>query len=113
MSHQVPDLLHVAAVIKERAAHVADSRSAPTSSVSHGSKTKRHKISEIWTSVYSAAALTQACIVQFSAQRGGTKHLPAFLCAAGDYIRSDICLVRKHMISRPVLEAEEFPVRRV
>lgn len=106
----------MAAVIKEHAAQVADSQCAPTSSVSHGSKTKRHKISEIWTSVYSAAALTQACITQFSAQRGGIKHRPAFLCAAcvaGDYIKSDVCLVRKHMISRPVLEAEEFPVRRV
>ncbi|XP_037602422.1 putative uncharacterized protein C6orf183 [Sebastes umbrosus] len=64
---QVPDLLHVAAAIKEHAAHVADLQSAPTSSVSQSTKTKRQKISEIWTSIYSAASLTQACIIHFSA----------------------------------------------
>ncbi|XP_041809938.1 putative uncharacterized protein C6orf183 [Chelmon rostratus] len=64
---QVPDLLHVASAIKRHAAHVADSQSAPNSSVSRGSKTNRQKISEIWTSIYGAATLTQACIIQFSA----------------------------------------------
>lgn len=105
----------MAADIKEHAAHVADLQSAPASSVSHGNKTRRHEIAAIWTSIYSAASLTQACIIQFSAQRGGIKHLSTLLCAAcdlRDYIKSDICLVRKHMISPPVLEAEEVPIRR-
>ncbi|XP_073339210.1 uncharacterized protein [Pagrus major] len=57
---QVPDLLRVAAALKAHAAHVADLQPAPTSSsLSQGSKTKRHKISEIWTSIYSAVSLTQ------------------------------------------------------
>ncbi|XP_050923207.1 putative uncharacterized protein C6orf183 [Lates calcarifer] len=46
---QVPDLLYVAAALKDHTAHVGDSHSSPTSSVSHSSKTKRQKISEIWT----------------------------------------------------------------
>ncbi|XP_042292989.1 uncharacterized protein si:ch73-242m19.1 isoform X2 [Thunnus maccoyii] len=56
---QVPDLLHVAATLKEDAAHVGDLQSAPTSSVSHSSKTKQQKISEIWTRIYNPASLTQ------------------------------------------------------
>lgn len=100
--HQVPDLLRVAADIKEHAAHVADLQSALTSSFSHGSKARRHKIAEIWTSIYSAASLTQPCIIQFSAQRGGMKHQLALLCAACD--GRDY---RKHMISQPVLEEKE------
>nr|XP_046268697.1 uncharacterized protein si:ch73-242m19.1 isoform X2 [Scatophagus argus] len=61
---QVPDLLSVAAAIKEHAAHVGDVHSAPTSSVSHGGQTKRQRISEIWTSIYSAASLTQETHIQ-------------------------------------------------
>lgn len=64
--HQVPDLLRVASALKAHAAHVADFQPAPTSSsLSHGSETRRHKTSEIWTSIYSAVSLTQAGIVQF------------------------------------------------
>ncbi|XP_062296819.1 uncharacterized protein si:ch73-242m19.1 [Scomber scombrus] len=51
---QVPDLLHVAATLKEHAAYIANFQSAPTSSVSHSSETKQQKISEIWTRIYNA-----------------------------------------------------------
>ncbi|XP_049452775.1 uncharacterized protein si:ch73-242m19.1 isoform X1 [Epinephelus fuscoguttatus] len=71
---QVPDLLHVTAALKEHAAHVADSPSAPTSSVSHTSKTEQQKTPEIWTSIYSAASsLTQETVDQSvrSRHRGG------------------------------------------
>ncbi|XP_034531295.1 putative uncharacterized protein C6orf183 [Notolabrus celidotus] len=56
---QVPDVLHVAAALKERAANVGDTQPALSSSSALCSNTKRHMISEIWTTVYSAAALTQ------------------------------------------------------
>ncbi|KAI3367519.1 hypothetical protein L3Q82_026373, partial [Scortum barcoo] len=62
---QVPDPLHVAAALKDHAAHVGHSQSA-TSSTSRGSNTNRQNISEIWTSVYGAASLAQARIIQFS-----------------------------------------------
>ncbi|KAL7380391.1 hypothetical protein ABVT39_017041 [Epinephelus coioides] len=70
---QVPDLLHVTVALKEHAAHAADSPSAPTSSVSHTSKTEQQKISEIWTSIYSASSLTQETVDQSvrSRHRGG------------------------------------------
>ncbi|XP_051252376.1 uncharacterized protein si:ch73-242m19.1 isoform X2 [Dicentrarchus labrax] len=70
---QVPDVLHVAAAVKEHAAHVADLQPGPNSSVSHGSKTKRQNVSEIWTSIYSAASLTQETHDQSarSSSRGG------------------------------------------
>lgn len=67
VSHQVSDLLHVAATLKEHAAHVGDLQSAPTSSVSHSSKTKQQKISEVWTRIYNTASLAQARIILFSA----------------------------------------------
>ncbi|XP_070834688.1 putative uncharacterized protein C6orf183 [Chaetodon trifascialis] len=103
---QVPDLLHVAAAIKQHGAHVGDLQHAPTASVSHSSKTNRHKISEIWTSVYGAATLTQACIIPFSSREKASQ-------LGRRYIRSDICLVRKHTISRPYPEAEEALIGRV
>ncbi|TDG99230.1 hypothetical protein EPR50_G00207510 [Perca flavescens] len=71
---QVPDVLHVAAAVKEHAAHVGDSQSAPTSSVSSGSQTRRQKISEIWTSIYSAASLTQETRVQSTRSGGSAGH---------------------------------------
>ncbi|XP_044023592.1 uncharacterized protein si:ch73-242m19.1 isoform X2 [Siniperca chuatsi] len=71
---QVPDLPHVAAAVKEHAAQVGNLQSAPTSSVSHSSKTKRHKISEIWTSIYSAAFLTQETHDQPTRSRGRGGH---------------------------------------
>lgn len=49
------------------------------------------EISELWTSVY---PLPQACIIQFSAQRGGMKH--SALPVSEQIIKSDICLVGKH-----------------
>ncbi|XP_065822726.1 putative uncharacterized protein C6orf183 [Labrus bergylta] len=60
---QVSDVLHVAAALKKHAANVGNAQPATTSSASTCSNTKRHKISEIWTSVYTAAAFTQACII--------------------------------------------------
>ncbi|TNN78252.1 hypothetical protein EYF80_011492 [Liparis tanakae] len=61
---QVSDLMHVTAALKDHAAHDGGVRSAatssPTSSASSGSEAKRRKISELWTSVYGAAPLTQA-----------------------------------------------------
>ncbi|XP_059209492.1 putative uncharacterized protein C6orf183 [Centropristis striata] len=66
---QVSDLLRVAAALKEHAAHVVELEQAQTSSVSCSTKTKQEKISGIWMSIYSAASRTQACIIQFSAQR--------------------------------------------
>ncbi|XP_074547863.1 uncharacterized protein LOC141806315 isoform X3 [Halichoeres trimaculatus] len=73
---QVPDILHVAAALKERTANVGDTQPAPTSSPSLRGNTKRHMISEIWTSVYSAAALTQETDdwSSRSAGRGGQDH---------------------------------------
>lgn len=62
ISVQVPDLLHVAAALKEHTAHVGNLYPTPTSSVSPSIKTKRQQISEIWTSIYNAACSTQACI---------------------------------------------------
>ncbi|CAJ1073323.1 uncharacterized protein si:ch73-242m19.1 isoform X2 [Xyrichtys novacula] len=56
---QVPDVLLVAAALKEHAVTAADTQPAPTPSSPLCGNTKRHKISEIWTSVYSAATLTQ------------------------------------------------------
>ncbi|XP_054470262.1 putative uncharacterized protein C6orf183 [Anoplopoma fimbria] len=64
---KVPDLLRVATALKDHAAHVDDLKSSPTSSVSRSSETKRQKISEIWTSIYSTVSLTQACIIHCSA----------------------------------------------
>ncbi|XP_053192243.1 uncharacterized protein si:ch73-242m19.1 [Scomber japonicus] len=57
---QVPDLLHVAATLKEHAAYITYFQSAPSSSVSHGSETKQQKISDIWKRIYNADSLTQA-----------------------------------------------------
>ncbi|XP_045918386.1 uncharacterized protein si:ch73-242m19.1 isoform X3 [Micropterus dolomieu] len=71
---QVPDLLYVATAIKEHAAHVGTLQSAPTSSVLHCSKTKRLKITEIWTSIYSAAFLTQETHDESTTSRGGGGH---------------------------------------
>ncbi|XP_071354884.1 uncharacterized protein [Trachinotus anak] len=63
---QVPDLLRVAAALKDHVAHVGDSHSL----ASHSRKTKRQKISEIWTSVYNAAGLTQETHSHSSQSRG-------------------------------------------
>uniref|UniRef100_UPI0037E99645 uncharacterized protein n=1 Tax=Semicossyphus pulcher TaxID=241346 RepID=UPI0037E99645 len=70
---QVPDVLRVAAALKQHAARVSEVRPAPTSSPSLCGNTKRHNISEIWTSVYSAAAPAQGTRDQSSrsAGRGG------------------------------------------
>lgn len=66
VSDQVPDLLQVASALKEQAARVGDSRLTPTfTSAPRGSETRRQKTSEIWTSIYSAAGVAQARIVQF------------------------------------------------
>lgn len=91
----------MATVIKEHAASVADPQSAPSSSASPSADTQSHKTSEIWTRVYSAAALTQACIVQFSDQKNRKE--------MRDDVKVDIRLIRKHVIGRPVPEAEEVP----
>lgn len=106
--HQVPDLLRVASALKAHAAHVADVQPAPTfSSPSRGSETRRHKTSEIWTSIYSAVSLTQAGIVQFVCSP------PEAACLGNDVIsKSDICLVRKHTRGQPDPEAEEVTRRR-
>lgn len=104
VSDQVPDLLHVAAALKDHAAHVGDSHSSPTSSVSHSSKTKQQKISEIWTSIYNAASSTQACIIQFSARRDGN-NVFVFLCTA-KILNVTFCLVRKHRVIHPHPETE-------
>lgn len=106
--HQVPDLLRVASALKAHAAHVADLQPAPTSSsLSRGSETRRHKTSEIWTSIYSAVSLTQAGIVQFVCSP------PEAACLGNDVIsKSDICLVRKHTRGQPDPEAEEVTRRR-
>lgn len=96
--HQVPDLLRVASALKAHAAHVADVQPAPTfSSPSRGSETRRHKTSEIWTSIYSAVSLTQACIVQFVCSPP-----PEDAWLGNDVIsKSDICLARKHTSGYP------------
>ncbi|XP_067336381.1 uncharacterized protein si:ch73-242m19.1 isoform X1 [Channa argus] len=54
---QVPDLFHVAAVLKQQAACVGSLQPAPSSYVAPN--TKRKTIREIWTSVYSSANLPQ------------------------------------------------------
>lgn len=87
--------------MKEHAASAADPQSAPSSSASPSADTQSHKTSEIWTCVYSAAALTQACIVQISDQKDRKE--------MRDDVKVDIRLVRKHMIGRPVPEAQEVP----
>ncbi|XP_034419431.1 uncharacterized protein si:ch73-242m19.1 [Cyclopterus lumpus] len=71
---QVADLLHVAAALKHHAAHVADVQSAATSSASRSSEAKRPKISELWTSVYGAAPLTQEGPDQVKRSRGRRGH---------------------------------------
>ncbi|KAM3594364.1 uncharacterized protein V6R79_006445 [Siganus canaliculatus] len=63
---QISDLLRVATTLKEHAA----SQSAPTSSVSRSGKTKRLNVSEIWTRIYSAAALSQETRDQSPRSRG-------------------------------------------
>ncbi|XP_029973333.1 putative uncharacterized protein C6orf183 [Salarias fasciatus] len=63
---QVPHLPHVAAALKRHASHVGDS---PSTSVSHCSKTQRQKISEIWTSVYNTATVTQETHNHWSGSR--------------------------------------------
>ncbi len=104
-SHQVSDLLHVAAALKEQAAHVDDLRSEPTSSVSHGSKTERREISEIWMNIYSSASLTQARISQFSALRpeNNKKKQQILFCAA---ILKDIILKKSIFLVRKQLDQE-------
>lgn len=75
---QVPDVLHVGEVLqvlREPAAHGAGS----LSSSSQDSETEQQETSKGWTSVY---CLAQACIIQFSAQRGGMKRIALLLCAA-------------------------------
>uniref|UniRef100_A0AAQ6IJB5 Si:ch73-242m19.1 n=1 Tax=Anabas testudineus TaxID=64144 RepID=A0AAQ6IJB5_ANATE len=56
---QVHDLLHVAAALKEHAAHVGNLHPTRTSSVSHSWSTKQQRISEIWTSIYNATSSNQ------------------------------------------------------
>ncbi|XP_047466605.1 uncharacterized protein si:ch73-242m19.1 [Mugil cephalus] len=52
---QVPDLLQVAAALKQHAAHVGDSQ--PSSSTSHCSRMQQ--ISEVWMSLYKATSINQ------------------------------------------------------
>lgn len=82
--------------MKEHAASVAETQPAPCSA-----DTQSHKTWEIWTRVYSAAALTQARIVRFSDQKDRKE--------MRDDVKVDIRLVRKHVIGRPVPEDEEVP----
>ncbi|XP_055361944.1 uncharacterized protein si:ch73-242m19.1 isoform X2 [Betta splendens] len=61
---QAPQLMRVAAVLKERAARVAGSQAAPDAP-----STKRRNASEIWTGVYGAASSTQEVRDQSAAPR--------------------------------------------
>lgn len=63
-SYQVPDLLHVAAALKDVAALAGDSSptSSSSSSSSYSRRMKRQQISEIWTSIYNAASSPQASV---------------------------------------------------
>lgn len=75
MPVQVPGVLQVVEVLRELTAHVA----GLLSSSSQDSETEQQEVSEVWTSV---ASLTQACIIHFSAQTDGMKHIALSLCAA-------------------------------
>jgi len=55
VSEQVPDLLHVAAGLKEHAAHVGDC--TPSSLASRSSATNPKNICEMWTSLYTTASV--------------------------------------------------------
>lgn len=75
MPVQVPGVLQVVEVLRELTAHVAGLLSLS----SQDSETEQQEVSEVWTSV---ASLTQAWIIQFSAQTNGMKHIALLLCAA-------------------------------
>lgn len=69
------------------------------------SETEQQEVSEVWTSV---ASLAQACIIQFSARRGGIKHRSFPLCCLirNRLFKVTFDLVRKRAVSH-FLEAEE------
>ncbi|KAG7510523.1 hypothetical protein JOB18_024247 [Solea senegalensis] len=70
---QVSDLHRVASALKDHAAHVCDPQSTLTSCLllSHCSKTKRQKISDIWRSIYSSTSVTQETQSHSSRGTGG------------------------------------------